>query len=276
MRAINYRLTDPYLDPVNESASAVQVYSEESIGLPETFWCYDPLIPGEDLPVTGLPALAAGSVTFGCLNNFAKVNQGVINLWARILAAVPDSRLVLLAWPGTHCQRTLTLFQEYRVAHERIEFVTPSERAKYLATYHRIDISLDTFPYNGHTTSLDSFWMGVPVVTLVGPTAVGRGGFSQLMNLGLPEFVATSPDHYMQIATDLARNLPRLTELRETFAPAWSAPPLWTRRASRETSRRPIERFGTNGVASGPCPDLLPFYEPARMNRYSQACSIFI
>ena len=82
--------------------------------------------------------------------------------------------------------------------------------AKYLQTYHRIDIGLDTWPYNGHATSLDSFWMGVPVITLVGRTVVGRAGLSQLTNLGLAELIGHTPDEYVQIATELAGDLPRL------------------------------------------------------------------
>ena len=88
-------------------------------------------------------------------------------------------------------------------------FVAQQPRPQYLRYYHGIDIGLDTVPYNGHTTSLDSFWMGVPVVTLVGPTVVGRAGLCQLMNLGLPELIASSPEQYVRIAAELAEDLPR-------------------------------------------------------------------
>ena len=92
--------------------------------------------------------------------------------------------------------------------------------------YHGIDIGLDTVPYNGHTTSLDSFWMGVPVVTLVGPTVVGRAGLCQLMNLGLPELIASSPEQYVRIAAELAHDLPRLSKLRATLRERMQASPL--------------------------------------------------
>jgi len=88
-------------------------------------------------------------------------------------------------------------------------------RGDYLATYHRIDVCLDCVPYNGHTTSLDAFWMGVPVVTLVGPTIVGRAGLSQAKNLGLDELVATDADQFVAIAAGLARDVPRLAGLRQ-------------------------------------------------------------
>ena len=87
-------------------------------------------------------------------------------------------------------------------------------RLPYLSTYHRIDIALDSFPYNGQTTSLDAFWMGVPVVTLVGNTIVGRAGLCQAYNLGLPELVAHDPDQFAEIAVGLANDLPRLSALR--------------------------------------------------------------
>ena len=104
--------------------------------------------------------------------------------------------------------------------------MAPQPRRKYLELYHRIDLGLDTLPYNGHTTSLDSYWMGVPVVTLVGQTIVGRAGLSQLMNLQLPELIAHTPDQYVEIATNLASDLPRLSELRGTLRARMEQSPL--------------------------------------------------
>jgi predicted O-linked N-acetylglucosamine transferase (SPINDLY family) len=109
---------------------------------------------------------------------------------------------------------------------DRIEFVEPRPRREYLQLYHRIDLGLDTFPYNGHTTSLESLWMGVPVVRMIGATAVGRGGLSILTNVGLPELVATSQEQYVHIATELARDVPRLSELRSTLRQRMEQSPL--------------------------------------------------
>ena len=92
--------------------------------------------------------------------------------------------------------------------------------------YQRIDVGLDTFPYNGHTTSLDSFWMGVPVITLVGQTVVGRAGLSQLSNLGLQELIAQTPEQYVSIAAALAGDLPRLSQLRATLRERMQGSPL--------------------------------------------------
>ena len=165
-----------------------------------------------------LPALADGHVTFGCLNNFLKVNRGVLDLWARVLTAVPSAKLLMLApseWARNLAGEAL---EKAGVARERVEFVGMQSRSDYLATYHRIDVCLDCVPYNGHTTSLDAFWMGVPVVTLVGPTVVGRAGLSQAKNLGLDVLVATDAEQFVTIADGLAGGpsaLARLAGLRQ-------------------------------------------------------------
>ena len=99
----------------------------------------------------------------------------------------------------------MDLLAEEGIGGDRVEFVARQPRQQYLEYYHGIDIGLDTVPYNGHTTSLDSFWMGVPVVTLSGPTVVGRAGLSQLMNLGLPELIASSPERYVPRCRGIGR-----------------------------------------------------------------------
>jgi predicted O-linked N-acetylglucosamine transferase (SPINDLY family) len=218
---IDYRLTDPYLDPPGLND---HLYSETSIRLPDSFWCYDP--PVTELAVTSLPAQTNGYVTFGCLNNFCKVNEPVLQLWAQVLKTIPRSRFMMLCPEGSHRQPLLDLLQREEISPDRIELVAGRPRLQYLEFYHRIDVGLDTFPYNGHTTSLDSFWMGVPVVTLVGQTVVGRAGLSQLTNLGLPELIAQTPEQYVQIAAALAGDLTRLAELRRTLRARMQASPL--------------------------------------------------
>jgi len=221
LTTIDYRITDPYLDPPGLND---RCYSERSVRLPDSFWCYDPL----DIQpaVKALPAVEKGYVCFGCLNNFCKVNPLVLKIWARILKAVDRSRLTILAAEGTHRRTVLDLLAEEGLAGDRVTFVAPQPRPRYLRYYQGIDIGLDTVPYNGHTTSLDALWMGVPVVTLVGPTVVGRAGLGQLMNLGLPELIASSAEQYVQIAADLAQDLPRLSDLRKTLRGRMEASPL--------------------------------------------------
>src|SRR5262249_18869464 len=154
---------------------------------------------------------------FGSLNNFGKVNVPVLKLWARVLKAVDRSRLLLLAAEGPHRQHTLDVLEQEGVAPERVTFAAKQPRPQYLELYHHIDIGLDTFPYNGQTTTLDAFWLGVPVVTIVGQTAVARTGPSFVRNLGLVELVAATPDQFVSIAVELANDLPRLSRFRATL-----------------------------------------------------------
>ena len=219
--AIDYRLTDPFLDPPGLND---RYYSEESIRLADTFWCYNPL--SREPAVNSIPALTKGNVTFGCLNNFCKVNNGVLKLWAKVLRAVGESKLMLLAPEGSARLRVVDELQKEQVGSERIIFVNHRRRQQYLELYHQIDIALDTLPYNGHTTSLDSLWMGVPVVTMVGQTVVGRAGVSQLSNLGMTELVAKSPEEFVKIAVELASDLQRLSALRSSLRGRMERSPL--------------------------------------------------
>ena len=219
--AMDYRFTDPWLDPPELGD---EHYTETSIRLPDTFWCYDPLIAG--LQPNPLPALSAGYITFGCLNNFCKVSDDTLCRWGRVMARLPSSRLILLAAAGLHRQHVFNLLARNGIAAERIEFVEHLPRAQYLQTYQHIDICLDTLPYNGHTTSLDAYWMGVPVISQVGHTVVGRAGWSQLNNLGLAELAAFDEQAFIDITVALATDLPRLSQLRHTLRGRLEASPL--------------------------------------------------
>jgi predicted O-linked N-acetylglucosamine transferase (SPINDLY family) len=221
LSAIDYRLTDPYFDPPRLFDDC---YSEESFRLPDTFWCYSPL--AETPPVNALPALQNGSITFGCLNHFCKINDGVLALWAQVLQAVPQSRLLLLTPRGQARERVLAKLAPAGIAASRLEFADRQPRREYLQQYQRIDLALDPFPCNGGTTTLDAFWMGVPTVTLVGKTVVGRAGWSQLCNLGLQELAAQTPEQYVARAAQLAGDLPRLQELRATLRQRMQQSPL--------------------------------------------------
>jgi len=209
LETMDYRLTDSFLDPPELDDA---FYSEKSIRLPASFWCYDPRV--DDLPVGKLPALNERRVTFGCLNNFCKVNADVLKLWAAVLMKTCNSRILILSPQGTHRQWAVDEMGRQGVAPSRIEFLDRRPRRDYLELYNRIDVCLDTFPYNGHTTQLDALWMGVPTVTLVGRTAAGRGGASILSNVGLRELVAQTEEDYVRIAAELAGDLPRLSALR--------------------------------------------------------------
>jgi predicted O-linked N-acetylglucosamine transferase (SPINDLY family)/peptidoglycan/xylan/chitin deacetylase (PgdA/CDA1 family) len=222
LTAIDYRLSDPYLDPPGFDES---IWSEKTVRLPDSFWCYDPL-ECWDIPVNNLPAAQTGHITFGCLNNFCKINDSLLVRWAQILHRVDSSRLLLLCNEGSHRQRTLGFLAGQGIEPRRIEFIEYQPRREYLSQYHRVDIGLDSFPCNGHTTTLDSLWMGVPVVTQVGQTPASRAGWSQLSNLGLRELAAQTADQYVNIAVALANDLPRLQSLRASLRQRTERSPL--------------------------------------------------
>ena len=209
LSTIDYRLTDPYIDPPGVSDGD---YCERSIRLPHCFWIFQP--PEESPPVSPLPAQRNGFITFGCLNQFAKVSGPALELWVKILQRVPDSRLVIRAQPGGYLDCVRARFRSGGVADERVDFRGSVPRRTYLERYSELDVCLDPFPYNGHTSTLDALWMGVPVITLAGRTSVGRGGVSILSNVGLPELIADTPERYATIAKDLAADRARLTQLR--------------------------------------------------------------
>jgi len=206
--AIDYRLTDPILDP---EQSNLRYYSEAPLHLPRTLWCYSAL--DSSVQVTALPARSASYVTFGSQNTYRKLHPGVIALWGRVLGRAQKSRLFLHA--DEHVRpRLLHDFAQVGVEAERIDFGGRVPRLEYLQRYQRIDIGLDTFPFNGATTTLDAAWMGVPVITLRGASPLERAGASIMTNLGLSELVAESEDDFVERAVALAGDVDRLSALR--------------------------------------------------------------
>lgn len=216
--AIDYRLTDRYLDPPNADRSH---YTERSVELPGCYWCYSaPPVSRDDVPTT---TRETGPPTFGCLNNFAKVTDVTLALWARLLHNAPDARLLLHAPPGSHRDRVRELFRREGLPESRLSFVGRQPLAAYLDTYRRIDVALDPFPYTGGTTTCDALWMGVPVVSLAGATAVSRSGASLLSHAGLGELVGHSEDDYVRLAVNLLQDRDRLAELRLELRPRLEA-----------------------------------------------------
>jgi predicted O-linked N-acetylglucosamine transferase (SPINDLY family) len=213
-------LTDPFLDPPGMELA----YSEKTLWLPHCFWCYEPIVPTPE--VNDLPAAKAGYLTFGCLNNFAKVTLPTRHLWARVLQAVPQSHMQILAPVCAERQKILDLFAGYGIESQRVEFINRLPHDAYFRQLQQIDIGLDPIPYPGHTTTLDALWMGVPVVSLAGSTAVSRGGSTMLNNVGLSELVTHSPDQYLATATALANDLARLADLRKGLRQRMEQSPL--------------------------------------------------
>jgi predicted O-linked N-acetylglucosamine transferase (SPINDLY family) len=217
---VDYRITDPFIDPPGSDTS---VYSETCLRLPETLWCYSSL--GSNLELAGLPALATGAVTFGCQNTYRKQHPGVFALFARVLCEVPAARLFLhaeeYARPGVRA-----VFARAGVDVERLEFGGRVSHPEYLRRYRRIDIGLDTFPFNGATTTLDAAWMGVPVVSLSGPSALQRAAACINHHLGVPELAAGTEDEFVATAVALAGDLPRLHALRQELRTRLETSPL--------------------------------------------------
>jgi predicted O-linked N-acetylglucosamine transferase (SPINDLY family) len=211
MQAMDYRLTDDWSDPPGKTES---LHTESLVRLPTAFFCY---LPSSDAPLpTSLPAGRAGYVTFGSFNNFAKVTSDVLSAWAAILARVSQSQLIVLGdMAASLRERILQTFSERGIEPERIELVHRIPRNRYLELINRVDIALDPFPFNGHTTTCDCLWQGVPVVTLAGKTYVSRFGSSGHRVLGLEELIAKTPHEYIEIAASLAGDLTRLTALRD-------------------------------------------------------------
>lgn len=214
-------------------------YTERVLRLEGSFWCFRP--PDCAPEPAGLAANQNGYVTFGSYNALQKMAAGTAALWARVLQTVPRSRLVLksLAFADAATRRAIQRrFIDAGIAETRVDVVPPSDSSAFLAEYHRLDIALDPFPYNGGTTSCEALWMGVPVVTLAGERFCSRMGMSLLENIGLPELVAHSADDYVRIAAGLAADLTRLRALRETLRSRLSTSPVCDgARTARELER---------------------------------------
>jgi predicted O-linked N-acetylglucosamine transferase (SPINDLY family) len=204
--AIDYRLTDRFLDPPGNDAC----YTERSFRLPACYWCYS--AP----PIAGPASTTriAGPPTFGCLNNFAKVTDATLSLWVELLRRVPEASFVLYARGESHRERVRAAFRRAQLAESRVSFVGWQPLQDYLETYRRIDVALDPFPYAGATTTCDALWMGVPVVSMPGATGVSRAGATLLTHAGLEECVTRSEEAYLERAAGLLRDGARLATLR--------------------------------------------------------------
>jgi predicted O-linked N-acetylglucosamine transferase (SPINDLY family) len=212
LKTVDYRLTDQWADPPGQEA----FHTEKLIRLPGGFLCYSPLF--ETPPVSPAPLLDKGFITFGSFNNAMKVNPDVLRLWAEILKTVPRSRLLLKTksfWDKSVAEDFSNRLQTFGVARERVELRPWALHPRnHLVHYREVDIALDTFPYNGTTTTCEALWMGVPVITLAGRTHAGRVGVSLLSALGLENLIAPTTDEYLALAVALAQDTARLTALR--------------------------------------------------------------
>ena len=221
LHSIAYRLTDAYMEPPGDNSNW---FTEEPVRLPDSWCCYDPVSEYPD--VNALPASSAQGLTFGSLNNFAKLHDGVLARWARLLEVVKGSRLIIFCPEGRARERVQAYFGGRGIREQRVEFVGYLPRWDYLSVYQRIDLGLDPFPFNGMATTCDALWMGVPVLTLPGMMPASRAGLSLLSSIGLGELVALSEESYLQMAAQLAGDLSRIAALCATLRARMLASPL--------------------------------------------------
>ena len=212
MTRMDYRLTDKHLDPPGSQ----RYYTERLVYLAGGNLPYHP--PVESPCVGPLPALKNGYVTFGSFNKCDKINEDVIAAWARILRAVPGSRLVLKfqAASDPEVRRFFArAFTTLGIDPDRLVFIGHTTYEEHLILVEQIDLVLDTFPFNGTRTTLEGLWMGVPFVTLTCPTYVGRVGRVILSHMELSAFAADTVDDYVRKARDAAADWPALSAIRQ-------------------------------------------------------------
>ncbi|GAA0630357.1 hypothetical protein GCM10009016_20530 [Halomonas beimenensis] len=213
VEAVDYLLSDVVETPQGSDDH----YLEKLIRLPDDYICYTPPRHLTDDPGP-LPALENGSITLGCFNNPAKINEVLLEQWATLMHQLPGSRLLLKGGQYTnadYCDRLYWVMEEHGINRERILLEGPAPHKELVATYRRVDIALDPWPYSGGLTTCEALYMGVPVVTLPGPSFAGRHSATHLVNAGLPELVAGDWEEYRQRVIELASDLESLGRIRQ-------------------------------------------------------------
>jgi predicted O-linked N-acetylglucosamine transferase (SPINDLY family) len=203
-------ITDPFIDPPGEPSHS----TEQPLRLPTIFCCFNP--PENAPEVSPPPLIQNGFPTFGSLHKLPKLNNAVIDLWSKLLLAIPGARLLLVRdrLKGRRGPELLAQFEANGVPPGRVIIQHDWTMNQHWNIYASIDVSLDVFPWSGHTTACESLWMGVPIITLTGHTRPSRMTASVLSAVGLPELIADTPDHYLQIATSILQNPDRLAAQR--------------------------------------------------------------
>jgi len=199
-------------------------HSERLLLLPDFYMVFD---PGPAPEVSPAPVLRNGYLTFGSFNAAKKINDEVLQTWARVVLSVPDARLLIAASPGPAFeQRVSEVLKQAGLAPGRVRFARSCPHPDFLALHHDVDIALDPFPVNGTTTSLFSLWMGLPLLAVAGVSHRARVGLSLMKNLGMAEWVAASPAELPGLARALTADLQRLAELRASLRERVRASPL--------------------------------------------------
>lgn len=208
LAALDYYLADRRLVP---DASAMAQFTEQLVYLPAVA----PFLPPQDAPdVTPLPALNSAALCFGSFNRMSKLSPAVVALWSMLLREVADSRMRLVGLPVAAQTQVAGWFAQEGIVRDRLEFHPRCSMAEYLALHQGVDICLDTFPYNGATTTSLALWMGVPTLTLAGTSPQGRVGAAILNLLGLEPFVASTPPDFVQRGLAVSSDRAELAALR--------------------------------------------------------------
>lgn len=210
---MDVRITDAQADPVGMTD---HLHSEALVRLPNGFICYQPR--AEAPAVAELPTLKNGCITFGCFNSPVKLTDVALRMWARLLQVVPNSRL-LLKGKGLDTSSLAQSIRDRFVAAggdaARLELRGDIRTFEgHLGAYNEVDIALDSFPYNGTTTTFEALWMGCPVITLAGDRHAARVGASILTRIGHPAWIAETPEQYVDIARALASDTHQLRSVR--------------------------------------------------------------
>jgi protein O-GlcNAc transferase len=241
--AIDYRITDIHADPPGTTES---LYAETLARLPECFACFEPIDAAPD--VNELPSRSGGGFNFSCVGRMAKLTDSMLAAWKRILDGVPDARLTVISTGLNEPALDAMLCGRLRaigIDPDRVVRLGTVGFADFLKLHHQIDLGLDTFPFNGHTTTVQGLWMGVPVVTIAGVAHRSRMGASVLNNAGLAEFVTNSIDEYVERTIRLAGERTKLNEIRLSMRERLKRSPLMqTERFTRhfESSLRAMWR----------------------------------
>lgn len=214
MKAMDVLFADPVVIPEDEKS----LYAEEIVYLPNVVCCAFFLTKYPD--IVPLPAVSGRGVTFGSFNRLAKISDATVRAWSRVLAAVPESKMIIKAPGLEHAhvrQRIEQNFVDAGLDVTRIRFQGRTSWWDHLSAYNQVDIFLDAFPHSGGVTTLDSLMMGVPVVTLKWPTLVGRLSASFLTTLGLTDWIAETEDAFVELAVRKARDIDALKDLRQSL-----------------------------------------------------------
>jgi predicted O-linked N-acetylglucosamine transferase (SPINDLY family) len=218
LATVDYLLSDNIVDPPGEP----RAYTEEVVRLPGVFCTYVP--PMNAPEIAPPPAGKKGHITFGSLQNLAKLNRSVLDLWCRLLNAVPTARLLIFRNTMTdlvkdHLRREFAM-RRFDIQRIDLQNTTDAGTRMYLEVYGSVDISLDTLPWSGHTSACESLWMGVPVLTLRGSRHAGRMAASVLTSLGLTDWIADTPESFIELGVRQASNFAGLARLRSELRPA--------------------------------------------------------